>query len=53
MGSVTTFPVASLPGSRAVSAHVREGFYLIHAPRAFYSIHRLFQKPAKPVHAGI
>ncbi len=48
MGSVTTFPVASLPGSRAVSAHVREGFYLIHAPRAFYVIHRLFQKPAKP-----
>jgi len=48
MGSVTTFPVASLPGSRAVSAHVREGFYLIHAPRAFYVIHRLSQQPAKP-----
>jgi hypothetical protein len=48
MGSVTTFPVASLPGSRAVSAHVRGGFYLIHAPRAFYVIRRLFQEPVKP-----
>jgi len=48
MGSVTTFPAASLPGSRAVSAHVREGFYLIHAPRAFYVIPRLTQQPAKP-----
>ncbi len=47
-GSVTMFPASSLPGSRAVSAHVREGFYLIHAPRAFYVIHRLFQQPAKP-----
>lgn len=42
------FPASSLPGSRAVSAHVRGGFYLIHAPRAFYVIHRLFQSPAKP-----
>ncbi len=48
VGSVTTFPRASLPGSRAVSAHVQEGFYLIHAPRAFYVIHRLAQKPTKP-----
>lgn len=48
VGSVTTFPASSLPGSRAVSAHVPEGFYLIHAPRAFYVIHRLFQQPAKP-----
>jgi hypothetical protein len=48
MGSVTTFPASSLPGSRAIAAHVQEGFYLIHAPRAFYVIHRLFQKPAKP-----
>jgi len=48
VGSVTTFPVASLPGSRAVSAHVQGGFYLIHAPRAFYVIHRLFQEPVKP-----
>jgi hypothetical protein len=47
-GSVTMFPASSLPGSRAVSAHVREGFYLIHAPRAFYVIHRLFQLPVKP-----
>lgn len=47
-GSVSLFPAASLPGSRAVSAHVAEGFYLIHAPRAFYVIHRLFQSPVKP-----
>jgi hypothetical protein len=47
-GSVTMFPASSLPGSRAVAAHVREGFYLIHAPRAFYVIHRLAQQPAKP-----
>jgi hypothetical protein len=47
-GSVTTFPASSLPGSRAVASHVREGFYLIHAPRAFYVIHRLFQLPVKP-----
>ncbi len=47
-GSVTMFPASSLPGSRAVSAHVREGFYLIHAPRAFYVIHRLFEQPLKP-----
>jgi hypothetical protein len=48
VGSVTTFPASSLPGSRAVSAHVPQGFYLIHAPRAFYVIHRLFQQPVKP-----
>jgi hypothetical protein len=47
-GSVTMFPASSLPGSRAVAAHAREGFYLIHAPRAFYAIHRLFQQPMKP-----
>jgi hypothetical protein len=46
--SVTTFPVASLPGSRAVSWHVQRGFYLIHAPRAFYVIRRLFHEPVKP-----
>ena len=48
LGSVTMFPASSLPGSRAAAAHVRQGFYLIHAPRAFYVIHRLSQKPAKP-----
>src|SRR5258708_3392628 len=47
-GSVTTFPAASLPSSYSLSADVREGFFLIHAPRAFYVIHRLFQKPVKP-----
>jgi hypothetical protein len=47
-GSVTTFPAASLPSSYSLSAHVREGFFLIHAPRAFYVIHRLFQKPVRP-----
>lgn len=48
MGSVTTFPASSLPGSRAIAAHVRKGFYMIHAPRAFYVIPRLSQRPAKP-----
>jgi hypothetical protein len=48
VGSVTTFPAASLPGSRAIAAHVAGGFFLIHAPRAFYVIHRLFQEPTKP-----
>lgn len=47
-GSVTLIPRSSLPGSRAVSAKVREGFYLIHAPRAFYVIPRLAQKPTSP-----
>jgi hypothetical protein len=47
-GSVTAFPRSSLPGSRAVSAKVPEGFYLIHAPRAFYVIPRLAQKPTAP-----
>jgi hypothetical protein len=47
-GSVTTIPRSSLPGSRAVSAKVPEGFYLIHAPRAFYVIPRLAQKPTAP-----
>jgi hypothetical protein len=47
-GSVTTFPASSLPGSSGVAAHVRDGFYLIHAPRAFYVIHRLAQQPVKP-----
>jgi hypothetical protein len=48
VGSVTTLPASSLPGSRAVAAHVPHGIYLIHAPRAFYVIHRQFQQPAKP-----
>jgi hypothetical protein len=47
-GSVTALPASSLPGSRAVAAHVRKGFYLIHAPRAYYVIHRLAQQPTKP-----
>jgi hypothetical protein len=47
-GSVTLFPRSSLPGSRATSAKVREGFYLINAPRAFYAIPRLAQKPTSP-----
>jgi hypothetical protein len=48
VGSVTTFPASALPGSRAIAAHVPAGFYLIHAPRAFYVIPRLTQRPAKP-----
>ena len=47
-GSVTAFPASSLPGSRAVAAHVRAGFFLIHAPHAYYVIHRLAQQPVKP-----
>jgi hypothetical protein len=48
-GSVTTFPASSLPGSRSfLGVMSRRGFYLIHAPRAFYVIDRLFQKSAKP-----
>jgi hypothetical protein len=47
-GSVTTFPASSLPSGYSLSVHVREGFYLIHAPRAFYVIHRLFERPMKP-----
>lgn len=47
-GSVTTFPGASLPRGSGLLSHVREGFYLIHAPRAFYVIHRLFNMPVKP-----
>jgi len=47
-GSVTTFPPASLPAGHGLLGHVRAGFYLIHAPRAFYVIARQFQSPAKP-----
>lgn len=47
-GSVAAVPRSSLPGSRAVSAKVPDGFYLIHAPRAFYAISRLAQKPTPP-----
>lgn len=48
VGSVTAFPAASLPGSRAIASDVPGGFYLIHAPRAFYVIHRRFQEPTQP-----
>jgi hypothetical protein len=47
-GSATTFPAAALPSSHSLSAHVRKGFYLIRAPRAFYVIHQLAQQPTKP-----
>ncbi len=47
-GTATRFPAASLPGGPSLSSHVRAGFYLIHAPRAFYVIHRQFQRPVKP-----
>jgi hypothetical protein len=48
-GSVTTFRAASLPGSRSfLGIMSRKGFYLIHAPRAFYVIERQFEKSAKP-----
>jgi hypothetical protein len=53
-GSVTAFPSASLP-SNGSSFSKPEGFYLIHAPRAFYVITQLFQSPASPsrqVHGG-
>jgi hypothetical protein len=48
VGSVTTVLASSLPGSRAIAAHVPGGFFLIHAPRTFYVIHRQFQEPTKP-----
>jgi hypothetical protein len=44
MGSVTTVPFASLPGGQPN----REGFYLIHAPRAFYVISMRFQAQPPP-----
>lgn len=44
-GSVTTFPVASLPGNHR---RYLEGFYLIHVPRAFYVMPKVFQESAKP-----
>lgn len=47
-GSVTTFPPASLPAGHGLAGHVPMGFYLIHAPRAFYAIGRQFESPAKP-----
>jgi hypothetical protein len=50
-GSVTMFPASSLPGSRSFPGGFRsaiKGFYLIHAPRAFYVITRQFQEPTKP-----
>lgn len=48
-GSVTTFPVASLPGNRRKLPRALEGFYLVHAPRAFYVIPKVFIESAKPL----
>ncbi len=48
-GSVTAFPAASLPGSRSfLGVMSGKGFYLIHAPRAFYVVERRFEKSAQP-----
>jgi hypothetical protein len=48
-GSVTTFLPGSLPGGRSLLGVMsRQGFYLIHAPGAFYVIERQFEKSAKP-----
>ena len=44
-GSVTTISAASLPTGRA---SYQDGLYLIHAPRAFYVIDKVFQRPVKP-----
>src|SRR5437868_5626728 len=47
VGSVTTVPASSLPGSCSFPGGFRRaigGFYLIHAPRAFYVIYRLFRR---------
>src|SRR5258708_1216866 len=44
-GSVTTFPAASLPGN---SRRYLEGFYLMHAARAFYVITKVFQTQPPP-----
>jgi hypothetical protein len=43
-GSVTSFPAVSLPHGLGK----REGFYLIHAPRAFYVIDQTFQRSLNP-----
>lgn len=49
VGSVTTFAPSSLPGSRSfLGVMSREGFYLIHAPRAFYAITKVFQAQPPP-----
>lgn len=49
VGSVTTFAASSLPGSRSFLGVVsRKGFYLIHAPRAFYVITKVFQAQPPP-----
>lgn len=49
MGSVTTFPPPSLPGSRSfLGVMSRKGFYLIHAPRAFYVVTKVFQTQPPP-----
>jgi hypothetical protein len=42
-GSVTAFPAATLPSSPFAK---RGGFYLIHAPRAFYVITKVFRDAA-------
>ena len=42
-GSVTTFPAVTLPSSPFAK---RGGFYLIHAPRAFYVITKVFRDAA-------
>lgn len=51
MGSVTTVAPSSLPGSRSFPggfSSARKGFYLIHAPRAFYVITKVFQAQPPP-----
>jgi len=46
-GSVTSFSASSLPRDR-FSFSKPVGFYLIHAPRAFYVVKQLFQNPTSP-----
>lgn len=49
IGSVATFRPSALPRHPGgLAEHVPAGFFLIHAPRAFYVIHRQFQSQSKP-----
>jgi hypothetical protein len=45
-GSVTAFPPGSLP--RGLTGPSPRGFYLVHAPDAFYVVGQVFQNPTKP-----
>src|SRR5262249_6858965 len=48
LGPATMIPHSALPHSSGLGSHVPDGFYLIHAPRAFYVIKRQFQSTSRP-----